>query len=908
MDEMSGSALAVSNVRHPLWRGWQSVAAFWFPAQGVSVAQRDRRLLQAWATGSRAWRFADGDLLCLAQPLSLQCDSAPGLALCRIDGVLHAAPLTAGERRALPSADLVLVQGAQPQPRRLHEGEPLDLSSLLDFSTLALATVYPLRPPPLPAAVKLPGSDVRGLVGGKVGPRSAATESLMQVMRGEPAAPAEGPALRRAAWWGRDAVAGATVGLLGRLAGKLARASGGQPASGLQARHPPQRPSAWRRQLARLAMLTRISTALGHRQSAHLRRMMSMFERGDLDEGLRNALPLDLDASVPETGPAFGVPGRRDSLQVGARRGGRSSIALDDDLVQNLQRMYRAAFEQLDRRGRVDEALFVLAELLGARTEALDYLVRHGRAREAAELAVGWDLSAPVLIRLLLLAGDHQRAVLVARRDNAFAEAVVQLQHEHAALADRLRLEWARQRQQQGEWLEAVETAWPLPDAREEALGWLLDAERSGQLLSARALMLRTALLPATLVEHACRIEALVAADGDPSQRLAAADALLQMQQPTPAIRAMAGHLLPALAADRAANVADVPLERLKGLLKLSRNTVLSADVPDWSVAPQLASQPLAQRGEPLRLRMQLAGSSALALRDVVVLEGERCLVALGEAGVAMLDARGRVLQRHRSPASRLVLAQSGEVALAVAEREQVCHVARLDLVTGQSRELGSLVADAMSPVFDGTRWTVQSGRDIRLLDVCSSLHEVLWHVDLPAAPVAHGFFREREVWLVPEPGRVSPWAYSAERRRRIAQEPVPIQDVTELVACPRHGALQVQLAAGDGDSLQLLISSSSGGHACRLLDAGAAQVRAGGAMKMLDSGLLVTVRMADATHCFLVRVADGGLLAQVEWPPGVGVRAGEQGGRVWLHDPQGRLLQIDTGTSASTTRVLAVG
>ena len=54
------------------------------------AAQREARLLQAWRAGSQAWRFADGDLLCLPEPRWMDCDQAPGLPLCRVQGVLQA--------------------------------------------------------------------------------------------------------------------------------------------------------------------------------------------------------------------------------------------------------------------------------------------------------------------------------------------------------------------------------------------------------------------------------------------------------------------------------------------------------------------------------------------------------------------------------------------------------------------------------------------------------------------------------------------------------------------------------------------------------------------------------------------------------------------------------------------------
>ena len=59
---------------------------------------------------------------------------------------------------------------------------------------------------------------------------------------------------------------------------------------------------------------------------------------------------------------------------------------------------------------QIDEAVFVLAELLNVKHEALDYLEKHQRFKQAAELALGWDMPAEVIVRLYCMADDWQRA------------------------------------------------------------------------------------------------------------------------------------------------------------------------------------------------------------------------------------------------------------------------------------------------------------------------------------------------------------------------------------------------------------------------------------------------------------------------------------------------------------------
>ena len=150
---------------------------------------------------------------------------------------------------------------------------------------------------------------------------------------------------------------------------------------------------------------------------------------------------------------------------------------LGDDLESHLRRLYRQAFERLAREGRIDEAVFVLAELLQARREALDYLEAHQRHAQAAELALAWDQPADLIVRLHCLAGDWRRAVAVARRDGAFANAVLQLEKKWPDAAHRLRGEWGEALAQQGDWLAAVNAVWPVQALRAQALAWLQAAE-----------------------------------------------------------------------------------------------------------------------------------------------------------------------------------------------------------------------------------------------------------------------------------------------------------------------------------------------------------------------------------------------------------------------------------------------
>ena len=480
---------AGSNIRHPVWHGMQEVSALWFPSGWLSAAERESRMLSAWLPGCRAWRFALGDVLVMPCPRIAHCESLPGQALCRIYGKLYSAPLTASEVADLAAADIGLVAGARIITLRFDEALVLDLSESIGIGDYALHDTYNFEVPAATKMPKLDGLSVRRLLGTSIPPPSKASEDFLSHVMGTRASSREADVRFESRLTESFASAAYSIirGVLSFLPFNTG-ATAGADSSGnsLDRRRAETTPQGWRAALARLALISRFSKLIGYRQGAYLRRMMRMFDDGDLDEALRNALPLD--GLGQALGQALSTPGRRDHLNLSRNPGAAAHIALSEDLQAHLRRLYRKAFDTYDRQGRIDEAVYVLAELLNARQEALDYLAKHGRATQAAELALGWDMPSATIIRLLMLAGDSQRAVQVARRDGAFSAAIQSLQSTHVELANQLRLEWGHALVASGDWIGAVEAVWPLPHARELAKEWLLAAERSGgELGAARA-------------------------------------------------------------------------------------------------------------------------------------------------------------------------------------------------------------------------------------------------------------------------------------------------------------------------------------------------------------------------------------------------------------------------------------
>lgn len=939
-------------------RGRQPVAALWFPADWFGEGERIRRIVQAWRAGSSVIRFPDGDILRYPAAMDQCCEQLPGWPLRREGAALSSAPLSEAERLALPPADVWLVLGASVRPLRWADGVPLDVSRWLAPGPALLET-YDCRAALAPPTVVAPEArPLRAVLGDAVPLPSEQREAFMAAMKQRPSAsdnpvsqrPANQPGewkpprrFRPAGWvlaavvlfmgwliapaadgqassgWPIDAlvILGIALGLALVLALRRApaqwtvapeapaptpsRTTSPQAGPEIAPRRPRSRvlPQRWRQWLARLAVTSQVSRVLGRQQAAFLRHMIERFEQGDLQEALRHAIPLGQEGET--LGQAFGTPTRRADLALGGNDGPGPTIHLGDSLEQHLRRIYRQSFERLDREGRVDEAVFVLAELLRVRQEALDYLEKKGRLPQAAELALAWDQPPDVIVRLLCLAGDWKRAIAVARRDGAFANAVLQLEKRWPDAARRLREAWGEALAQKGEWLAGVEAVWPLESARERAIEWLRAAEAAGGPLGARALVLRSQLLPDTLSEYSERLAALRDDEARVEERAALVDALLAIQQLTPAGRGLAAAVSPAVLADQARGQGRFGKRELQQLVARTGDSLLQADLPVSAAWPTVEPAPISLRREPLTLGVPLPG--AHVLRDVVPLDGGRCLVAFGEAGAAIVDSTGRIGVRFAVPADRLVLGNSGQLALALARRDTLWRVSRLDLARRHAHDLGMVDADHFAEVFDGIGWTIACGNRLQVLDTGRSLQDVLWQVpDLPGPVRALSSSADHEHVVVQTgTSTMELWRYHLPLRRLGMREPlVPAvaKPVAPRTLHPDRGlvAIDVQQTEEGACALAWQVGEGQGSLSGRLVladdEAEDLQVVAHRDFLLIQGGTA-------ARSLRLVHLPSGRVVAVALWPEDGRVQARAVGQHWQCFDDRGRLLVIDTETSA---------
>jgi hypothetical protein len=455
-----------------------------------------------------------------------------------------------------------------------------------------------------------------------------------------------------------------------------------------------------------------------------------MFEKGDLAEALRHAVPLagETDREPPQ---ALGTPRPRENLQISPQRGvARSAFNFGPDVNDHLRKLYRAAFEQLKAQNRVDEAAFILAELLGASEEAIAFLEKHGRLRLAAEMAEARNLSPGLVVRQWFLAGDTNRAVLFARKSGAFGDAVARLERGgHVDEANALRLQWGDSLAQAGAYRAAVEAVWPDEAARPIALDWIQRGIALGGVAGARLLARYIALEPANREAWQGTVEELL--DDDDNENAAARHAFAESlergdtEASYSAARMMARAAVRSLARDAATGAHRAEPHQYRRLLDLASDAALRADAAALPPAPSKPEP--GTPGQPLQFVIESGDTTGLPVLDAAILPDGSCVAALGESGIRILSRSGRIRAVLNQPAYRLVLADSRSRALALAPRGEVMRLAHLNFASCQASHWDEAALQLGADTYDGSQWIAASSTELLSIDTLAVKPGGLW-------------------------------------------------------------------------------------------------------------------------------------------------------------------------------------
>ncbi len=502
-----------------------------------------------------------------------------------------------------------------------------------------------------------------------------------------------------------------------------------------------------------------VSRLMGLQHAAFLSKMLRDFDSGNFSEALRRAIPLGGGAE----------PGANSAQKLGFLRpqhgltwtsGIASAIGVSPEFVGYLAERYRACFRALDQAGRIEEAAYVLIELLRETDEDIEYLARHGAFYKAAELAQARALAPARVVRLWLLAGEKTRALRHARVTRCFA-AALQILADRPEIASTLRLEWAQGLAAAHQYAQAVAAIWPAVHERGRAKAWLAQAKLQNHTLKPQLIACELALDSDSLSELAPALNALLddASEAGALERERFAYFLLSGRANV-ATQRVAPALIRALLADfsRATLPADAVL--LHQLEKHAQDPLWNADRARGELSELRAS--LRTRSAPLEVRAALSPEQLIF--DVLALPNRRYLVALGDAGAVLVGDNGRRLHYFKSPAHQLISDTGSQSAgsrsagangagglrvIALAHRQtspglstsnghsRRVDLAILDLHTRTEFVWCSTVLSSFARRFDGQLWVVGVQRSLMVIDVpCSAEHkafEAIWHVgELP--------------------------------------------------------------------------------------------------------------------------------------------------------------------------------
>ena len=706
-------------------KGRVEAVGFLFNADLIGVAETRRRILDLWESGVQV--FKDGPNYFVRLPSTIRVDCAHSVAtpLVQIGGVLSALPLLPDELETLqaPSHSVVFAQGGVAHLKLLSSTAAESPENWLDVSAFKVAEVKSLgaafaepkvvaEPQPFDARAKLDG----------VPAEAAGLREIIAAIKSA----ASGNGKQPGDWGAAQELRGWLEGLIGSISAGIARFARSQiSASPRYTSQPQSKGNGW---LARLGMrllhTSRLARLLGRRQAAYLGKMMDMFERGDLDEALRHAIPLS-DLSSLSQQPALGVPSPRNDLSILPWQGLSSrSIGLEGEFMAHLVQLYRSTFNRLVAQNRIEEAAFVLAELLRANQEAVAFLERHGKLRLAAELAEARELPPGLVVRQWFIAGDIKRAIGIARRTQAFADAVLRIERKDKKQAEQLRLLWAASLAAGGNYAGAVDVIWPIKAHRLTARTWMEKAIEGGGSVAARMLARKLTIVPEDFDDIRRRVLTFLEDESFEQQETRASFVeALCFAESTSETQTLARVAARAILRDAGQNISTVNLRRFTRLIKLTGDGPLRTDVPPF---PVYRDQPVSSL---LSLEFAAADCGTVPVHDAVLLPNGRMLVALGEVGVRLLTRDGRTVTHFDQPAEKLVIADNGARAIALARRGEVWRLSRLDLIEWRSEDWCDAHIDAFAPNYDGSLWFLGAKRDFYAIDAQSKSFEALWRV-----------------------------------------------------------------------------------------------------------------------------------------------------------------------------------
>ena len=744
-------------------------------------------------------------------------------------------PLTEKEIHALgqPIETLVLSEGGSLSTHQLSDETREAVHSWIDTGALEFVQGHSLgNEPPAPLVAKpLELLNMRETLG-HIPEAPAELKNLLARLKGEPESNK-----RNGFDWLRGVSFRSIVGALQSIVRSFRslwprHAYETQSQTGSQqsvfATRAPSRLSLWLASaFTKIVMVTRLARVLGWRQGRYLSRVMQMFEQGDVDEALRHAIPLSSISDSPVLRMAFGLPGVRQNLRLspfGSRPS--STMILGQSLYSHLHQLYRSTFKRLEAQGRIGEAAFVLAELLRANEEAVAFLERHGRLREAAEIAEARELDPEIIVRQWFVAGEKGRAIQVARKTGAFRGAVLRLEKSRHPAASDLRKLWAQSLADAGNVAVAVDVIWPLESERSTAVEWMRRAVVMGGRPGARSLARLISVAQGGYREFWPQALELLQSESveDAPSRLEFSETLRKEPQSlqTQTLARFAARAILRDAGQGLHSHGPIPLRQL---IDYSDDGALRADIPPRSPGEKVELKDL---GAARRYSIAANDRGSAQISEAVLLPSGTCAVAMGEVGLKLITRDGRTIAHFDEPADRVVASENGSRMITMARRGDVWCLSKVDVPSRKVAPWCHAEINRFATSFDGATWYVVSGQDLYAIDTTSQRLDALWRIPdlghfvgpltLASTKLDFVTYKDKNFWL---------WEYQLPQlqlKNKTLLPSRPLETVREirLASCSESGVLDCssvlapQATAGseteNTSACQILFRKTNGG------------------------------------------------------------------------------------------------
>ncbi|HQZ36498.1 MAG TPA: bpX6 domain-containing protein [Ilumatobacteraceae bacterium] len=685
-------------------RGHVTAAGFIIDVPAIGQREARRRTLEMLDPADRLLLMPDERWLMLTEnPAEVDSDRAPGAVLVRDGELLAAAPVPGG------GAGFTEYRFGVLASLTIGELPAVDHSGWFDLG--AVIALQPLEAPhaPDPVVIDPPKApDLRAKAG--VGATPAATNDVVRELQTLALAVAG-----RSNRPGQSALAGAGGKARRRFVRKHQGSGSAAPA-----------PHRLRTAIAQRVMRSPAAGFVNRKHAQYIEELTRQFRSGDLDEALHRAIPLggELSAAL-----SLKLPQRRTDLQISA--GGRSatSVPYGSTIQQHLHAVYRQAAKDLEAAGKIDQAAYVLAELLRDAPGCVAMLERHHRFDSAARIAEQRQLDAGTIVRLWWLAKDKKRAISVARRHGAFAAALARLDKVDPQAGDELRVEWIADLERAGDLLGAVEVAWPKPSLHRLLVNIIPRGETLGGP-SGGAMRAYGLALSSTDERVALALDLVQQSDDPTGELLGFLSTFAKVPAAAPATdRRLATAYIRTNPIESSGSVKSGWWWKIRG----RADTALVADLPTGKQRPPDSNLPMHLPALP---------PGQLAISDAAALPSGEVLVALGSLGCRLFRRNGAAVAEWHEPTTHIVMADHGGSALLLDQRPNgEVDVRRLDLTTRRLRSYGTMELVSFADSFDGAQWLVVDRTNAAIVDLTEHSPTISWR-PLEPGTACHSLLR----------------------------------------------------------------------------------------------------------------------------------------------------------------------